>query len=176
MQEKPNTKEFTISRTFNAPKELIFKVFTEAEHLRQWWGPKGFKMGTINLDFKPGGVFHYSMVAENGMEMWGKFVYREINPYDRIVFVNSFSDAQGGTTVHPMAPNWPKEVLNVMTLEEVEGKTTMTLRGHPINAGDEEAALFHNSYPSMQQGFKGTWDQLEEYLKTLQNMTVSALA
>ena len=59
------------------------------------------------MDLRPGGTYHYGMRTPDGKEMWGRFVYREIIPPERIVFVNSFSDPEGGITRHPMAPTWP---------------------------------------------------------------------
>src|SRR6266568_2266197 len=84
-----------------------------------------------------GGVFHYAMAYRPGHEMYGRFVYREIAAPGRLVFVNSFSDAAGGITRAPfpqLGDRWPLEVLNNMTLTEKDGKTTLTLRGGPINA------------------------------------------
>jgi uncharacterized protein YndB with AHSA1/START domain len=161
-------QKFTISRTFNAPRKLVFKAFTEADRMAQWWGPKGFVMEVNNLDLRPGGKYHYCMVSPEGYKMWGLFVYREIVAPERIVFVNSFSDEQGHLTRHPMAPNWPLEVLNTTTFTEHDGKTTMIISGSPINATQEEITLFHAMYQSMQQGFSGTFDQLDQYLATAQ--------
>jgi uncharacterized protein YndB with AHSA1/START domain len=169
--ELPNEmadREFVITRIFDAPRELVFKALTEPARLAHWWGPKGFEMRTCKVDLRPGGLFHYSMAAPNGFEMWGKFVYREIVKPERIVFVNSFSDEAGGITRHPMSPAWPQEVLNVLTLTEQNGKTTVTLRGGPINATEEERKIFAEGFASMQQGFSGTFDQLDAYLATAQ--------
>jgi uncharacterized protein YndB with AHSA1/START domain len=132
--------------------------------MTQWWGPKGFKMRVAKLDFRPGGVFHYGMQSPDGHEMWGKLVYREIVAPERLVFIVSFSDDKGGVTRHPMGPTWPLEVLNTLTLTEQDGKTTLTLRGSPVNATEEERKTFEAGFESMQQGFKGTLDQLENYL------------
>ena len=164
MEKSTDNREFVISRTFNAPKQLLFEVLTQPEHLMHWWGPKGYNMQTAKLDLRPGGMFHYSMATDTGTEMWGRFIYREIDPHDRLVFVNSFSDPSGAITRHPMAPDWPLEMLNELTLVEDNGRTTMTLRGRPINATAAEANVYHNNYPSMQGGFNATWDQLDRYL------------
>jgi uncharacterized protein YndB with AHSA1/START domain len=51
-------REFVITRTFDAPRDLVWRAFTEAEHLKHWWGPKGFKMLSCKLDLRPGGIFH----------------------------------------------------------------------------------------------------------------------
>ena len=160
--------EFVIQRVLDAPRELVFKVWTEAEHLAHWWGPRGFQMGVHSLDLRPGGAFHYSMQAPTGQTMWGKFVFQEISAPERIVFINSFSDAAGGLTRHPLAPTWPLEVSNTLTLTEQNGKTTLTLRGVPVRATDMECLTFAGGHASMQQGFGGTFDQLATYLAEVQ--------
>src|SRR5262245_66243865 len=89
--------EFVISRVFAAPRELVFKAQAESERLERWWGAKGFTTRVIKLDFRPSGVFHYSMRTPDGHKMWGKFVYREIVAQERVVFINSFTDSEYNT-------------------------------------------------------------------------------
>lgn len=115
-------------------------------------------MRVATLDLRPGGVFHYGLRSPNGHDMWGKFVYREIVAPERTVFVVSFADENGGATRHPMSPTWPLEVLNTMKLFEHDGKTTITMRGVPVNATEEDRKTFEAGFDSMQQGFKGTLD------------------
>jgi uncharacterized protein YndB with AHSA1/START domain len=162
-----DVQDFTISRTFDAPRARVWAAYTSAEALAQWWGPKGSKIRVIKLDFRPAGIFHYAMSYQPGHEMFGRFIYREIVAPERIVFVNSFSDAEGGITRAPfpqLEGKWPLEVLNTMTLTEQGGRTTISLRGGPINATDEERKIFAGMHDSMRQGFGGTFDQLEAYL------------
>src|SRR5580658_7655367 len=155
-----------ITRVFDAPRSLVWRAWTEPEGLARWWGPKGFTMLKATLDLRPGGLFHCGMRSPDGQEMWGKFVCREIAAPERMVFVNSFSDETGGTTRAPFAATWPLEVLNTLTLAESGGRTTLTLRGAPVNATDEERATFAAARKSMQQGFAGTFEQLDAYLAT----------
>src|ERR1051325_8438339 len=115
---------FTVSRTFQAPRALVWKAHSEIEHMAKWWGPKGFTWLKGTLDFRPGGMFHYGMRAPNGSEMWGKFVYREIAAPERIVFVNSFSDPACGTTRAPFAAGWPLGVFTGLNLTEQDGRPT----------------------------------------------------
>jgi uncharacterized protein YndB with AHSA1/START domain len=99
--------------------------------------------------------------------MWGRFVYREIAPPERLVFVNAFSDAEGGLTRAPfpqLGGVWPLEVLNKLTLVEERGKTSLTLRGQPVNATPAEVAAYVGMFDSMRQGFGGTFDALAEHL------------
>lgn len=156
--------DFVISRELDAPRDLVFKAWTEPERLAQWWGPKGFTLKVAKVDLRPGGMFLYGMTAPDGSEIWGKFIYREITPPERMVFIVSFSDENGGTTRHPMTPTWPLEMLNIVTLTEHGKKTTLTLRGSAYEANEEESATFRAGRSSMQGGFTGTFDQLTAYL------------
>jgi uncharacterized protein YndB with AHSA1/START domain len=163
-QEKTAPKEFIITRTVNAPRDLVWKAWTQRDRLMQWFGPKGFTMTTATLDFRPGGALHYCLVTPDGKEMWGKFVYREIHPQDLIVWVNSFSDKAGGLTRHPFAPHWPREMLTRTTFTEDNRKTTITIHWSPLNATPEEIKTFNTSFDGMTQGWTGTFEQLDAYL------------
>ena len=167
--ENQKTQPFVISRIFDAPRDLVFKVFTDPEHMKHWWGPKGFKVIASEMDLRPGGTFHYGMQAPDGSTMWGRFVYREISAPERVVLINSFSDAEGGITRHPMSPGWPLELLSVFTLEELDdGRTKLTINWSPYNASDDEIETFDKGRPSMTQGWSGTLEQLEAYLARIQ--------
>jgi uncharacterized protein YndB with AHSA1/START domain len=156
--------ELAVTREFDAPRDLVWKAWTEPERLAQWWGPSGSEIRVKGLDLRAGGFFLYSMKTPNGPEMWGKFVYREVNPQDCLVFVNCFSDANGGVTRNPWIAGWPLEILNTLTLTEHDGKTALTLRGGPINASAEELQTFAAGVSGMRQGFAGTFKQLDRYL------------
>src|SRR5258708_18022190 len=110
----PTEKEFVISRLLKAPRELVFACFTDPEHMKQWWGPKGFTVIASKMDLRPGGFYHYGMRAPDGSAMWGKFVYPAIVKPSRIVLVNTFSDAAGGLTRPPMPPTWPLAMLSAI--------------------------------------------------------------
>jgi uncharacterized protein YndB with AHSA1/START domain len=162
-----DTQDFTISRTFEASRERVWKAWADPQALARWWGPKGATIRVIKLEFRPGGMFHYAMAYQPGRDMYGRFIYREIVAPERIVFVNSFSDADGGITRAPfpqLEGKWPLEVLNTMTLAERDGRTTLSLVGGPINATEEERRIFAGMHDSMRQGFGGTFDQLADYL------------
>jgi len=162
-----STNELIITRTFNAPRELVFKAFTEAKSLAKWWGPKGVKLNVSRLEVKPGGEFLYNMEAPDGKLMWGKFVYKEIQAPERIIFVSSFSDEKGNVARNPFMESFPLEIRNTLILTENKGTTTLTLRGGPINSTQAELDIYTQMMGGMEQGFKGTFDQLEEYLKEL---------
>lgn len=159
-----NTKQLILTRTFNASRTLVFEAFTKAEHLANWWGPKGMKLEVIKLDVRPGGIFHYSMEAETGHKMWGIFKYEEINEPNSITFINAFADSDGNIIRAPFSPVWPLEIYNIWTFTETDNQTTITLKGYPVNASDEENKFFESMHASMEQGFGGTFEQFSEYL------------
>jgi uncharacterized protein YndB with AHSA1/START domain len=160
--------EFMISRVFDAPRELMWKAFTDPKHMKNWWGPKGFTVQAAKMDFRPGGSYHYCVRSPDGHDMWGKFVYREIAAPERIVFINSFSDEAGGLIRHPMSPTWPLEMLSTFAFSEQQGKTTLTIRWSPYNATEEERKTFEDGRKGMHQGWSGMFEQLENYLAKVQ--------
>jgi uncharacterized protein YndB with AHSA1/START domain len=158
-------KEFVISRVFDAPRDLVWKCFTDPERMKQWWGPKGFTVIASNMDLRVGGTYHYGMKAPNGGAMWGIFKYREIVPQEKLVFVNSFSDEQGGITRHPGHDKWPLTMLSTFTFEDAPGgQTKFTVRWQTLDATEEEQKTFDAMHDSMTQGWGGTMDKLEAYL------------
>ena len=162
-----DTEQLVITRTVAAPRAKVWQAWTDPQALGRWWGPKGADIRVIRFDLRPGGIFHYSMSFQPGHEMYGRFIFGEITAPERLVFINSFSDAQGGVTRAPfpqLADKWPLEVHNTVTFAEAGGKTTLTLRGGPINATADEHKMFVSMFDSMRQGFAGTFDKLDDYL------------
>jgi len=166
MTQQTTNPKLVLTRILDAPVELVFKAWTEPERLAQWWGPKGSSITVQKFDLQPGGVFHYCMQHPNAGEMWALFTFREISPVNKLVFVSSFSDADGNIIVGPFFTTWPLEILNILTLEETNGKTTLTLTGEPINATAEEMQAYTNMISNMEQGFAGTFERLDDYLSS----------
>ena len=167
MSSKPTAKspDFVISRVFDAPRELLWKCFTEPERMEKWWGPKGFKSVASKMDLRPGGRYHYCLQSPSGAAMWGKLAFRDIVPPERMVLINSFSDEAGGTTRHPLNQAWPLEMLSIFTFEEQPGgKTKVTIRWSPHNATEDEQKTFDASHDSMRMGWTGSLDQLDAHL------------
>lgn len=157
--------DLVITRTFAAPLARVWAAWTEPSRLAKWWGPSGFGMEVAKHELRPGGLFHYAMRPPNSTDVWwGRMVYREIVPMARLVWVNSFSDAEGGLTRHPLAATWPAEILNVVSFREVEGHTEFVIRGRPIRASEEELAIFQGVRSNVEGGFAGTFAQLDAYL------------
>jgi uncharacterized protein YndB with AHSA1/START domain len=158
MSDQPasETEIFHFSRTVDAPQDLVWACWTQAEHLGQWFGPPGTVVKVKTLDLRPGGI-----------TMWGKWIYREVDPTSRLTYVVSFCTEDGEPVRHPMAPLWPLEVLADQTFREEGGKTVCESRSWPINATAEERAVFVAGHASMEMGFGGTFIQLSAYLARL---------
>lgn len=159
--------EFVISRVFNAPRNIVYHAWSDPNELQKWFGPKDASTFYSKGDVKPGGTYHYGMRVPALGEVWGRWVFREIVPPERLVWVNSFSDKDGGVTRHPMAPTWPAELLTTVTFEDEGGKTRVTVSWIPIDASEEERNTFVAAKASMQGGWTGTFDRCDEYLSSL---------
>ena len=163
-------KPHIVSREFDAPRDLVWKVNTDAEHMAKWFAPEGMTGIVKQMDFRVGGVFHYAQRSADGnLTMWGKAVYQEISPKDRLVILQSFSDEDGGIGTHPMAPTWPKVMHSTFTFTDLgNGRTRLTVEWAPVEGSTaEELALFDSMRAGMDQGWKGTFDKLDAYLNSV---------
>src|SRR6266568_8117778 len=148
----PSTeRELTITRILDAPRALVFKAWTEAEHLAQWWGPKGFTNPVCEIDLRPGGALRIVMRAPDGAEYPMKGIFREIVPPERLVFTNIAVDAAGNPII---------EGLTTVTFAEKGGKTTMTLHTRGRAVVDYAVGYLNG----MEAGWTGSIDKLETLL------------
>lgn len=155
---------FHISRTVDAPLDAVWKAYTEQEPLMAWFGPQGFSMPHSRYDFRPGGEFHYCLRTPTGFEMWGKWVFVEIEAPLKLAMVVSFSDAAGGLTRHPMSAAWPLQTLSTTAFSDLGGKTHISIAWEPYQSTADEILAFRAGHASMAQGCNGTFEQLETYL------------
>lgn len=153
-----DTKELTITRTFDAPVELVWQWWTEPEFFKRWWGPRYFTTPYCIMDFRIGGKYLNCMRSPDGKDYWSTGVYKEIAPFERIVCTDSFADAQGNVvpaTLYSMSPDFPLEMLVTVTFEDLNGKTKMTLT--------------HNGLPEKEmkdcsEGWNQSFDKLADCL------------
>lgn len=157
-------KTFVFTRTYNAPRDRVWDAWADIGKRSQWWKPMGTPITVKAYDLKPGGLMHYGMDTQNGDKWWGLFAYREVEVPSRVVYVNSFSDEEGNIVRSSMHRHWPLEILTTVTFTEDGDKTIMKFEGVPINATDEERAVFEGGLENMQKAFSGTTGQLEVYL------------
>jgi uncharacterized protein YndB with AHSA1/START domain len=149
----PSDREILMTRVFAAPRRLVFEAHTKPEHIRQWWGPRGFTMLACEMDFRPGGAWRFVLRAPNGQEHPFKGVYREIVPSERLVY--SFVYDVEGIREH--------ESVETLRFEERDGLTTLT--NHVLHKTAE--ARDGQLRAGMEGGASETLDRLAEYLRAM---------
>jgi len=136
-----------ISRTFPAPRDLVFKAWSSAEHMKRWFSPEGYSVPEAEIDFRPGGVFAICMRSPEGQDFWSRGSYIEISPPDRLVFTTGVAvgDSQK-FTAH-----------TTITFEIDGAGTRMTV--HQVYDIHDEAFLF--AVEGAPEGWRTTLDKLE---------------
>jgi uncharacterized protein YndB with AHSA1/START domain len=153
--------ELMITRVFDAPRELVWKAWTEPDRAMRWWGPAGFTSPHCEIDLRVGGKYLFAMQSpefNDGLPIWSTGVYREIVPLERLVCTDCFADENGNVvpaTHYGMEGDFPLEMLVTVTFDDVGGKTRMTLRHEGLPAEHREGA---------NQGWGSSFDKLAEYL------------
>jgi uncharacterized protein YndB with AHSA1/START domain len=156
---------FVIERSFPVSQARLFKACTDVSEMMQWFAPPGMTTIKAEQDLRPGGIYHYGLSSGQGNEMWGKVTYKEITPNSRLVYSQSFSDPQGGLTRHPMAPQWPLEMVTVMEfIPEGDTQTKLVISWVYAGVDDAEGDTFKGAHESMKGGWSGTLDSLAAYL------------
>jgi uncharacterized protein YndB with AHSA1/START domain len=148
----------TIKRIFDAPREQVWKAWTEPERMKLWWAPKPFTAPVIKNDFRVGGRILGDWRSPDGKDMWSTGVYREIKPMERIVSTDSFADENGNVvpaTRYGLGADFPLELLLTVTFEEKGGKTAFTLKHEGLPADEMLEA---------RKGWMTSLDQLAESL------------
>ncbi len=156
-----------ITRTINAPRDLVFRVWTQSEHLAKWWGPEGSTLDVTTFELTPGGKFSYCMKTGDGFTLWAQFVYKEITASEKLIFVSAITDEKGNLSAHPMMPTWPAEILNTLTFTEKDGKTEMSYTAEPVNATDVELKTFAEALEGVKMGYNSTFDKLVKHAENL---------
>lgn len=156
-QEKTNVaiegdRDLLVERLFNAPRELVFKAWTDPEAIKRWWGPRPFPTTYCTLDARVGGAWHYMMQGPNGEESWGRAVYTDVAPPERLAYRDAFSNAAGD-----MLP--PETLMTVLFLDR-GGRTLLRSRAVFASAEHRQQHIDMGVIP----GLTETLDRLDEYL------------
>jgi uncharacterized protein YndB with AHSA1/START domain len=150
-ETKPSAeRELTITRIFDAPRSLVFKMWTDPNHMAQWWGPRGFTNPVCELDVRPGGAILIHMRAPNGRVHPMTGVFREIVEPERLVFTTAVDDANGNRLI---------EGHTTVTFAEHGGRTTLTLQTRAVGFTDVAAQML--------AGMEAGWTQSLERLEAL---------
>jgi len=159
-KEKKYESELLITRIFSAPRELVWKAWTEPERVMRWWGPKYFTSPICKIDFRVGGSYLFCMQSPEGEDFWSTGVYLEIIPLEKIVCTDSFADENGNVvpaTYYDMEEDFPLELELTITFEDHNGNTKMVLRHIGIPEGITQELT--------KQGWNESFDKLAEILE-----------
>ncbi|MBY0550952.1 MAG: SRPBCC domain-containing protein [Candidatus Obscuribacterales bacterium] len=165
-KQSTGKESFVINRTFDAPIEKMFKVWTDPDHVAKWMPPTGFTMEYLRADIRAGGSSFYCMSNAAGMKMYGRAHYLEIEKPHRLVYTQEFCDENENLSRHPAAPTWPATMKTTVTLtSEGPDQTRVTIYWECV--GDitpEELATFVQGRAGMTIGWTGSFDKLDEHL------------
>jgi uncharacterized protein YndB with AHSA1/START domain len=127
-------ERMVVTRVFDAPRELVWKAWTDPKYVMQWWGPKGFTSPYCTMDFRVGGKFLCCMRTPDGQDFWNGGEYHEIVPYEKIVSSMYFSDAKGNkveAAEYGIEHEAIEDAYDVITFEDLgNGKTKLTFIGN----------------------------------------------
>jgi uncharacterized protein YndB with AHSA1/START domain len=151
--EHPSSREVIFSRLLDAPRELVWKVWSDQEHLHQWFGPAGFSTTTHEFSFVPGGVWRFIMHGPNGTDYPNRIVFREIAPPSRLVYENGWD-----------LPGAPLDFTVVVSLESVDAKTRLSIH---MTFRDAESFRTAVERYGVLDGGTTTLDRIEEYVEGL---------
>lgn len=149
-------REIVIERVFDAPRKLVWDVWTEPKHITQWWGPRGYSARVPLLDFKPGGKWQYIMVAPDGAEFPIQGVFLEVVPLEKIVTTDEFGEG----TPEEMKSALPKGIVVTATFADEGRKTKLTLR--IVHATPEEKAK--HAAMGVVAGWNSSFECMDEHL------------
>jgi len=153
----PLERELTLTRVFDAPRELVFQAWTEPEHLKQWWGPRGFTNPVCEVDLRVGGTCKIVMRFPDGAnEHTMQAVYREIVRPERLVFWNVALDKDGNRLL---------EGLTSITFEELGGKTKLTLYTRMTGLVPYADRMLDGMEPGWSQSLERLGEALAEWSK-----------
>jgi len=142
-----------IVRAFDAPRELVFRAYSDAEAIKQWFGPAPWPVTYCEMDFRVGGTWHFCMTGPDGQQGWSIAHYEEIVPPERIVYRDAFSDADGNVV--------PPQARITVRFEE-RGPNRTLLRSESVYASNDERDWVISM--GVEEGIGLTYDQLERYL------------
>jgi len=128
----PKETDFVLTRIFDAPRELVFEMWSNPKHVMKWWGPDPYTSPAAEIDFRPGGRFLFCMRSPEGKDIWSAGVYKEIVVPEKIVSTMIFSDKDGNflePSSHGIGPDFTSYMLDVVTFDVHDGnKTKLTIR------------------------------------------------
>lgn len=165
MSELP---EYIFDRVFDAPREMVWRAWTDPELLHRWYGP-GAETIIHEFDLKPGGSWLNEM-KWGGKSLFQKVVFKQVTPPSRLVWHHhSCTDSDWNDTANPMMADWPRLLLTTVNFENMGDKTNVRLSQVPIEATDAEIACFAEAMAGMDKGWGSGYAIMDELFAELQS-------
>lgn len=159
--------EYILDRVFDAPREMVWRAWTDPELIPRWYGP-GVDTIIHKYDLKPGGVWLNEMKWGDN-SMLSKAVFKEIAPLERLVWHHhSSTDSEWNTVSNPKMPDWPRVLLTTVTFEDEGDKTNVRLVQIPIDPTEAEIACFSKMMTGMDKGWGSGYAIMDELFVELQ--------
>ena len=163
MSELP---EYVLDRVFDAPREMVWRAWTDPELLSRWYGP-GVETIIHKFDLKPGGFWLNEMKWGDKSDL-SKMVFQEVVPQEKLVWHHSSSDADWNVIANPMMADWPRVLLTTVSFEDMGDKTNVRLTWMPFEATDAEIACFAGAMDGFGKGWGAGYAILDEMFAELQ--------
>lgn len=156
----------TVRRVFAAPRDLVFEVWTKAEHFPRWFGPHGAEVVSCEIDARPGGILRFGHRAADGFTLFMQGTFGEVVLNERLVFTLSIVDEQGQPAPHPMFPDWPRDVAveTTVILDDVDDGTHVTMAHRIVPAAAAAHPATQRWLPLARQGAMQVLDRLGDHL------------
>lgn len=164
MTETPITPIFMIQRRFDAPAERVFDAWADPAQMAAWSGPTGARVTILSGEIAEGASMHARQDSAEGAPMFTYCRYLTIDRPRRLVYDQSFADADCNIVTAPFFEHWPQVIRTEIDFIEEDGGTRLTLRWIPVNATPEEEAQFAAIMESMTGGWSGSFDKLDAFL------------
>ncbi|HKY78577.1 MAG TPA: SRPBCC domain-containing protein [Anaerolineales bacterium] len=139
--EQLEERQIKVSRTFEAPLELLWRAWTEPKHFMKWYGPRGFSAPSCEIELREGGRHLWSMLSPDGKQMYFTGTYKEVVPMERLVFSDSYSDSEGNILPEGMMGGGHSTMDVTVTFVHSDGKTTVTVSHVGYGPGAEHAGM-----------------------------------
>ena len=155
---------FMISRVFDAPIEQVYDAWADQQKMAQWSGPPGAKLTPLSGAIEEGSLMHSRSDHPDMGTTYTLALWREVRPYTRIAWEQSFADEEGNKIRPSFFPAWPLTLLTEVDFETVDSGTRITLTWTPVEGSEEDIAEFVRQMGSMEMGWGGSLDKLAEML------------
>ena len=161
-----DTPEFILDRVFDAPRNLVWKAWTDPDLLSHWYGP-GVETIIHHYDLRPGGQWRNEMKFGPKSDL-SRMDFQEVVPEEKLVWLHHSTDAEWNTVANPMMPDWPRVLLTTVTFEAQGSKTNVRLTLVPVDATKGELECFAQAMAGLSNGWGAGYKLMDAMFAEMQ--------